>query len=147
MKFTTLIALVGVTSAVHIRSNEDPVIQIKAGNETTDPTKSGTTGGQDTKTLQAKTPAPDTATEFKPRAATWPSVEDATHGFQDGQRFQIHSTMDGGRVLYASHTPIETISTHPVGKYEVLTHSNQFEVHLHEATGSNNEFWYWHEKS
>lgn len=50
--------------------------------------------------------------------------------------------MDGNRVLYASQNPIETKNNHPVGKYEVVVHSRQFEALLHESTGNNNEFWY-----
>jgi hypothetical protein len=55
--------------------------------------------------------------------------------------------MDGNRVLYASHTPIEDKSTHPVGKYPVVLHTLQFEVYLHEAEGTSNEFWYWDENT
>lgn len=55
--------------------------------------------------------------------------------------------MDGNKVLYATRSPIPITTTHPVGKYPVTHFSRQFEVHLREAEGNANEFWYWDEKN
>jgi hypothetical protein len=150
MKFTTIIGLLGAASAIHIVADPAPESSNNAAAAATkklDTQKVGTTGGADTKTLQAKTPATTTASNFEPRSATWPKIPDNWNGLQDGQRFQIYSAMDGGRVLCASRVPIESKSTHPVGKYDVITHSPQFEVQFHESHGSAQEFWYWHDKT
>lgn len=150
MKFTTIFALAGAASAIQLTADPYPLTSGTAAAVSVNPVAThavGTTGGHDSKTLQSKTSATTFEGDFVPRGDTRPTEQDKWHGFQDGQRFQIHSTMDGGRVLYATQTPIEARSVHPVGKYDVILHSPQFEVHLREAEGSANEYWYWHEKT
>jgi hypothetical protein len=127
MKFTSIIALAGAASAINLSADPYPVqsgtaVAIKATPVATGAV--GTTGGFDSKTLQSKTPATTNVGDFETayKETGVPKVLDAFNGLQDGQHFQIFSNMDGGRVLYASNDPISTISTHPVGKYEVDTH-------------------------
>jgi hypothetical protein len=153
MKFTSIIALAGAASAINLSAEPYPVMSGTAAAIKTDPVATervGTTGGFDSKTLQSKTPAPESITgDFKTayKETGVPKVLDAFNGLQDGQQFQIFSNMDGGRVIYASRVPIDTISTHPVGKYEVKTDSTQFELHIRESTGQAQEYWYWDEKT
>ena len=151
MKFTS-IALIGAASAVQLSADPYPLTSGTADAVAQNPIRTqwvSSTGGHDSKTLQSKTAATTSVQDFPPARSEIPSKSytDVFNGFQDGQHFQIHSAMDGGRVLYASHNPIETRSTHPVGKYEVLTHSTQYEVHSREAEGTTNEYWYWHDKT
>jgi hypothetical protein len=149
MKFTTIVALAGVASAVHISADPYPTTSgtkasIKGTNDI-DTQHVGTTGGFDSKTLQSKTPATTSVSTFN-RVTETPTYLDSWHGFQEGERFQIHSGMDGNRVLFATLSPIPTVSEQADGK-KVITHSKQFEVQLRESEGTPNEYWYWHEKT
>merc|ERR1711957_907252 len=130
MKFTCIIALVGAASAIHMTADPYPL-------------QSGTAVA--IKKTQATTNVGDFDVAYKESGV--PTVKDATNGFQDGQQFQIFSNMDGGRVVYATRQPIETKTTHPAGKYEVLTHSTQFEVKIREATGQAQEYFYFHPRT
>jgi len=150
MKFTTIIALAGAASAVKVTADPYPQTTETARAVSVNPVATnavGTTGGHDSKTHQHRTPATTTEGDFQPRSKTWPTVQDSLNGFQEGERFQLHSTLDGNRVLYATRSPIEVRSTHPEGKYPVVLHSQQFEVKLREQEGSANEYWYWDVKT
>jgi hypothetical protein len=151
MKFTTLIALIGVASAVQIngpdaaaikKEADDKAVEVAAsrprheGMHSNDPTDVGGNGGQRNGKINEPAPTGNPTGAFSGKY-TRPTTTDANDGWQDAttQRFQIKSAQDGNRVLYVARTSIP-------GAIGVDT--TQFRVFTRESEGAANEFWYYH---